>query len=289
MITLKTIVLPVDFSSRCAAMAAHARILARKYDAAIVAVHVMRPFQLAAEGVDVPSAVVLDWYSQHRPVLEGQLNQFVDIYLKNCKSRTLFREGDPATEIVKTAVEENADLIMLGTQGFGAFRRFVLGSVAAKVLNDSPVPVLTGTHVEVPADEKEHIDSILVAADLDGRAPELIAAGANLAQVFGAQLHLVHASPDDGGGASEYLDPAWRVQLAAALRDRLSETLAAANAEASIHVLAGDPAKVVRNVAEMVKADLVILGRHTDNNFLGRLRTHSYAIVRESPCPVLSL
>jgi hypothetical protein len=31
------------------------------------------------------------------------------------------------------------------------------------------------------------------------------------------------------------------------------------------------------------------LGRHLDKSFFGRLRTHSYAIVREAPCPVLSL
>ena len=59
MITLKTIILPVDFSTRAASVAAHARILAKQYGATIVALHVMRPFQLAAEGVDVPTAAVV--------------------------------------------------------------------------------------------------------------------------------------------------------------------------------------------------------------------------------------
>ena len=36
-------------------------------------------------------------------------------------------------------------------------------------------------------------------------------------------------------------------------------------------------------------ADLVVIGRHTDDSILGRLTTHAYAIVRESPCPVLSV
>ena len=62
-----------------------------------------------------------------------------------------------------------------------------------------------------------------------------------------------------------------------------------AAATAKVHVIPGDPAKVIRQVAEEVHADLVILGRHLDKSFLGRLRTHSYAIVRESPCAVLSL
>ena len=50
MLTPKTIILPVDFSSRAAGVAAHARVMAKQYDATIVALHVMRPFQLAAVG-----------------------------------------------------------------------------------------------------------------------------------------------------------------------------------------------------------------------------------------------
>ncbi len=289
MITPKTIILPVDFSTRSAGAAAHARIMAKQYDSTIVALHVMRPFQLAAEGVDVPSTAVLDWYTQQKPLLERQLEDFVKIYLTGCKVKTVFREGEPASEIIRTADEENADLIMLSTHGYGAFRRFLLGSVAAKVLNDSQIPVLTGTHIEIPVDEAEHIKSVLVAVEFDDRTSKLIAAGANMAKAFGAELHVVHASPDDGAGAGQYMDPTWRIEVAHMLKKRLEESVKAAGAEATIHVVPGEAAKVIRQVAEEAKANLVVLGRHLDKSLFGRLRTHSYAIVRESPCPVLSL
>jgi nucleotide-binding universal stress UspA family protein len=278
--TPKTIILPVDFSSRAAGVAAHARILAKQFGATIVLLHVMRPFQLAAEGVDVPSAAVLDWYTQQKPLLETQLADFAKIYLTGCNVKTVFCEGDPATETIRVAQEHDADLIMIATHGYGPFRRFLLGSVAAKILSDSPVPVLTGAHVEVPADEAEHIRSILVAADIDHRAAKLIAIGNSMAKAFGAELHVVHASPDDGAGVAQYMDPAWRNEVARIMKEKL---------DASVHVIPGEAAKVVRAVAEEVHADLVILGRHMDKSFLGRLRTHSYAIVRESPCPVLSV
>lgn len=289
MTTPKTIVLPVDFSSRSATAAAHARIIAKQYGATVVALHVMRPFQLAAEGVDVPSAAVLDWYTQQKPLLESQLEEFVHIYLKGCQVKIRFSEGEPATEILRAADEEKADLIMLSTHGYGPFRRFLLGSVAAKVLSDSPIPVLTGTHIEVPADEAEHIKCIVVAADLDGRASKLIAAGNSIAKAFGAELHVVHASPSDGAGAAEYMDPAWRLEIARLMQTRIEQTVKDAGATAEVHVIPGEAAKVVRQVAENLQADLVILGRHTDKSLLGRLRTHSYAIIREAPCPVLSL
>lgn len=289
MITPKTILLPVDFSARAAGAAAHARILAKQYGATVVALHVMRPFQLAAEGVDVPSAAVMDWYTQQKPLLEAQLEQFADIYLKDCNVRTLFREGEPAAEIIRAADDEKADLILISTHGYGPFRRFLLGSVAARVLSDSHVPVLTGAHIEVPSDEAEHIKSVLVAVDLDARATKLIEAGANIASAFGAELHVVHASPDDGAGAAQYMDPTWRIEVAHMMKMRIEENVKAANATAKVHVIPGEAAKVVRQVAEDFKADLVVLGRHLDKSFLGRLRTHSYAIVRESPCPVLSI
>jgi nucleotide-binding universal stress UspA family protein len=279
----------VDFSARAAGAAAHARILAKQYGATVVALHVMRPFQLAAEGVDVPSAAVMDWYTQQKPLLEAQLEQFADIYLKECNVRTLFREGEPAAEIIRAADDENADLIMISTHGYGPFRRFLLGSVAARVLNDSRIPVLTGAHLEVPSDEAEHIKSVLVAVDLDARATKLIEAGANIANAFGAELHVVHASPDDGAGAAQYMDPTWRIEVAHMMKVRIEENVKAAHATAKVHVIPGEAAKVVRQVAEDTKADLVVLGRHLDKSFLGRLRTHSYAIVRESPCPVLSI
>ena len=65
--------------------------------------------------------------------------------------------------------------------------------------------------------------------------------------------------------------------------------MAAAGVTASVHVVAGEVAKVVRQVAGEVGADLVILGRTTESGMLGRLRSNSYAIVRESPCAVLSI
>ncbi|MGA8595805.1 MAG: universal stress protein [Bryobacteraceae bacterium] len=45
--------------------------------------------------------------------------------------------GDPAAAIVKCAQAEQVDLIMMPTHGYGPYRKFLLGSVTAKVLHDS--------------------------------------------------------------------------------------------------------------------------------------------------------
>jgi nucleotide-binding universal stress UspA family protein len=53
------------------------------------------------------------------------------------------RWGDPTVAIISYAVENDIDLIVMGTRGKTGFERYLLGSVAEKVVRVSPIPVLT--------------------------------------------------------------------------------------------------------------------------------------------------
>ena len=59
------------------------------------------------------------------------------------RSRPLLKQGEAGTEIVRTAREETADLIVLTTHGQGGWQPTVLGAVAAEVLRTAHCPVLT--------------------------------------------------------------------------------------------------------------------------------------------------
>jgi nucleotide-binding universal stress UspA family protein len=52
------------------------------------------------------------------------------------------REGDPAQTIIDVADEQNADLIVIGARGTTGLRRFMLGSVAAKLSHHAPSSLL---------------------------------------------------------------------------------------------------------------------------------------------------
>jgi nucleotide-binding universal stress UspA family protein len=70
----------------------------------------------------------------------------------------LLREGDPAQEILHTAEETKADLIVMGTHGRTGLRRLLMGSVAEVVLRKAPCPVLTVKSLlreNAPADQEE--------------------------------------------------------------------------------------------------------------------------------------
>jgi nucleotide-binding universal stress UspA family protein len=65
-------------------------------------------------------------------------------------SRQTVHEGSPAREIVDYATAEGCDLVVMGTHGRGGIDRLLLGSVAERVVRNSPVPVLTVRVGEVP-------------------------------------------------------------------------------------------------------------------------------------------
>src|ERR1022692_5078868 len=80
--------------------------------------------------------------------------------------RRVVLEGDPTQTVVQFASSENCDLIVMPTHGYGPFRRFLLGSVTAKVLHDAICPVWTGPHMErAPDYATVHFRNIVCALD----------------------------------------------------------------------------------------------------------------------------
>ena len=195
--------------------------------------------------------------------------------------------GDPAREIVRYAT--NADLIMMPTHGRGPFRRFVLGSITAKVLHDTPCPVWTLAHLDAehpPAPPS--LTNVLCAVDLDDAGIHTLRYAANFARDMGAKLTVAHAVPAVETLPEAYLEVEFRADLMEAARKRLADMQTLAGSEAVICVGSGNVARFVSDAAEAHKAGLVIIGRGAKGP-LGRLRTHDYAIIRECPCPVLSI
>jgi nucleotide-binding universal stress UspA family protein len=62
------------------------------------------------------------------------------------KTRSLMRVGAPFLEIINMAQSEGADLIVMGTHGRTGLSHVLMGSVAERVVNKAPCPVLTIRH-----------------------------------------------------------------------------------------------------------------------------------------------
>ena len=74
------------------------------------------------------------------------------------KVRTVFKVGNPSDELLKIAVKENVDLIIMGIKGRTDLEYVLVGSVADKVFRQSPVPILSYRDEHNAERLKKHID-----------------------------------------------------------------------------------------------------------------------------------
>jgi nucleotide-binding universal stress UspA family protein len=58
---------------------------------------------------------------------------------------------------------------------------------------------------------------------------------------------------------------------------------------AAVQIVVGEAPKAVCAAAKDWNADLLVISRGVASEFLGRLRSRSYSIIRQSPCPVVSV
>ena len=135
----RKILIAIDNSS-CAQMAAqHGINLAKAIGAEIGLVSVIPP----AEVVNIPEAGVViaepwDLHAQEtKHAVEKIKNEFPDTHLQ-----VFTPYGSAKDEIIRTAYEFGADLIVLGTHGRTGFDYLLMGSVAEFVLNHCNIPVL---------------------------------------------------------------------------------------------------------------------------------------------------
>ena len=109
-----------------------------------------------------------------------------------------------------------------------------------------------------------------------------------MARSFKAHLQLVHAVSFGETRAQEFVDTEFSRGLFQMSRDQIAERQKEAGTDAPVFLEVGGVSSVIRQAAEQYDADLVVIGRGRLHGTLGRLRTNAYAIIRDSPCPVIS-
>jgi nucleotide-binding universal stress UspA family protein len=281
------ILFPIDMSDSCTAAAPFVEALVKKFNAELTLLHVL----------EMPPGYVTDWYGYMAlvdtdAIRNGRSNE-VTQYLKDrfegLKVGRTMLEGDAAQEITKYAHEHGADLIMMPTHGYGAFRSLLLGSVTAKVLHDAACPVWTGVHVEETPPASATFANIMCAVDLTEKSVPTMQVASHLARDFKAKLWLVHAVPGAETRPEKYFDADLQAFLQDEARKALIKMQQDAGVVAQICLGAGEVPHVVRDAALHHNADLLVIGRGHATRTLGRLRTNVYSIIRQSPCPVISV
>ena len=143
-IPIRRIVCPVDFSAPSTHAYRYARALADSLGAEL---HLMHAYTIPA--LPLPDgAVVLP--AEMATAMSTRSQSALDAFIPDDPAERHLCEG-PVPDAVAELVERlGADIVVLGTHGYGPIRRFLLGSVAERVIRSSTVPVLT-----IPPPEKE--------------------------------------------------------------------------------------------------------------------------------------
>ena len=284
------ILFPIDFSERCKEAVPFVQALAHRYRAKVTLMHVIQIPSGWYGGMDTAYPIVFDVDAMERDA-RRQLAAFYgspDGPEPGSFSTHVVTRTEPGRAIVQYAEQSQADLIMMPTHGYGTFRRFLLGSVTAQVLHDAHCPVWTAVHTQDQAASRLEHRQILCAVDTTEKSIPIIHRAVGLAEELAATLRLVHAVPyfdadlvaPVADGARFFLDAARR-QIQALQRK------AGTNLEVCMET--GSVSAIVRHAALHHEADLVVIGRGHIPERLGGLRTNAYAIIRDSPCPVLSV
>ncbi len=288
MLNIKHILFPVDFSERTCGAAPFVAGVANRFGAKVTLLSVAQPFWYA--GMGEPAYPVMFDTDQLKEDLQERLDTNLINEFAGVPVTRIAELGDPADRILAFAKKEHVDLIMMPSHGYGPFRRLLLGSVTAKVLHDAECPVWTGAHME-EAPVKDHLAcrTVLCAVDETPKSIDLIKWAAQFAKDSGATLRLVHAVAGIESWPERQLDREFEETVRLEARKAVEVLAKSAEVDVPLCVTVGDVADVVREEARRHGADLVVIGRGLIHEKLGRLRTHAHAIVRHSPCPVISV
>jgi len=142
--TIRRMLHATDFSPASRPALALARALAKAFKAELILFHAWERAMPVA-GVGYISASVFEgiWKSTRQHAERNMKRLAKKARSDGLRITTLLAEGPPAAAIGLAAKNRRADLIVIGTHGRTGVKRFLLGSVAERVVRTASCPVLT--------------------------------------------------------------------------------------------------------------------------------------------------
>ena len=144
MARIRRIVHPTDFSPASGPAFKKAIELAKDNNATLVSLHVLPALPIVGDAYIAPTA-----YDEMLSAQRSQAEKSMERVVKRARAAgvrvtgSVLDSGAVADQIARFAKRQGADLIVMGTHGYGAIKRVVLGSVAERVISQASCPVMT--------------------------------------------------------------------------------------------------------------------------------------------------
>jgi nucleotide-binding universal stress UspA family protein len=295
MISVKKILVPVDFSAPAKKALTYGLTLAGQFNANLLLAHI------------VPESTAL-MYAFPTRLLEIEKEQYdkAKREVENLVSaeqatkvnlQTIVKIGSIEPELLGIVKDEGVDLVVMGTHGRRHLGRWFIGSVTEHMLRSVPVPVLTVSHVEA---EKYPIGPvslhrILYATDLSESVNIGLRYAIELARVGSARLTILHVLDEED---RLLWGPAWiarldRAKLLEEWRHRLDDFIkreSPPDFPLEGVMLEGKPFRKIIEFAERENIDVIVLNLQS-KSIVERALLGSTAerVVRLARTPVLSV
>jgi nucleotide-binding universal stress UspA family protein len=188
------------------------------------------------------------------------------------------RIGVPARELAAEAADSRSDLVVVASHDRGDTSRAVVGSVASTLIRVAPCPVWI---VGKDRPGTQPIRRVLAAIDMSRISTRVLREAARVAKATYAELTVLSLYE---GPKPDCLESAYQRKV-----DALVDEIREPGLEVSVTVMRkAPPANAIRDVAEILPADLIVIGTSGHNAwqrlFLGSTATR---VAINSPCPVL--
>lgn len=214
--------------------------------------------------------------------------------------------GHPAFEIIQTADNLSADIVMMGTHGFGGVKRFLLGSTSDEVMHYAPCSVLivrspdaeSDNPVEATAEtlQEPHPLKILLAFDNSRSARKATRLCTKLSSVSHNEvialsvLPLMHMFRQD---VRQQLSWVWQERKKAAKKglEWANKILTPVSSKVSTLLKEStDVSQEITDTAAAIKCDLIVIGNRGESKVKQFLMgSVTRRVVHHAPCSVLAV
>jgi len=284
---ITNILFPVDFSQSSVAMGPYVKRAAALLDARVSLIHVFNPFSNNGleQFVRVPGEIA----EEHEAIGRKRLHAFLAREFPVAQYPRILVAGDPAHEIARTA-RHGFDLIIMPTHT-GTFRRMLLGSTTAKVLDAADCPVATSLHAEQVAPRPMEHREWLCAIGLSSDSERVLRLALQFSQQARANLRIIHAIQGADPKLPVRLDLEEQIQSAErqVACERIDSLQKKVGSQVKVRITAGPVKAALIAAIQQSDADALIIGRSPRPGLQGRLRDLTYSMIRDSPVPVISV
>lgn len=274
---MKKIIVPIDFSTYSESALKVAAQLAKQNNSELILLHMLDISEQLVSNSASAKQQELMFFMQ---LAKKRFEEFVSKdYLNDVHTTPVIKHFRVFEEIINTAKELEADLIVMGSRGANGIKGFLLGSNTEKVVRTSEIPVLV-----IKSEIKSfNPKTIVFASDFKEENLKSYFKTAEFARLFNAELKLIYVNiPTLNFKSTLEIREQMRVFLSSAKIPYKSENI---NIYSDYEVESG-----IINAAHDLRADIIAIPTHGRKGF-NKLLSGSIGeeVANTSDIPVLTI